>query len=99
MFKAIAVAGVALAVWSAPVAFAQPRPATEAEALSYIYSAFLTQADPGVMGREVVLGPELQRALALPASENSSSSTTCRASASPSSGSSASPTPIRARWL
>ncbi len=68
MFKAIAVAAAALAVWSAPVAFAQPRPATEAEALSYIYSAFLTQADPGVMGREVVLGPELQRALALPAS-------------------------------
>jgi len=68
MFKAIAVAGIALALWSAQVAFAQRRPATEAEALSYIYSAFLTQADPGVMGRQVVLGPELQRELALPAS-------------------------------
>ncbi len=68
MFKAIAVAGIALVLWSAQVAFAQRRPATEAEALSYIYSAFLTQADAGVMGREVVLGPELQGALALPAS-------------------------------
>jgi hypothetical protein len=46
MFKAIAVAAAALAVWSAPVAFAQPRPATESEALSYIHSAFLTQAAP-----------------------------------------------------
>ena len=68
MFKGIAVAAVALAVWSAQIAFAQRGSATEAEALSYIYSAFLTQADPGVMAREVVLGPELQRALALPAS-------------------------------
>jgi OOP family OmpA-OmpF porin len=68
MSKAIAVAAIALGVWSAQVAFAQRRPATEAEALSYIYSAFLTQADPGVMGRQVVLGPELQRELALPAS-------------------------------
>ncbi len=67
MFKAVAVAGIALAVGSAQIAFAQRRPATEPEALSYIYSAFLTQADPGVMGRQVVLGPELQRALALPA--------------------------------
>lgn len=73
MFKAIAVAGIALAMWSAQVAFAQHRPATEAEALSYIYSAFLTQADPGVMGREVVLGPELQRALALPANAQGAS--------------------------
>ncbi len=68
MFKAITVGGIALVLWSAQVALAQRRPATEAEALSYIYSAFLTQADPGVMGRQVVLGPELQSALALPAS-------------------------------
>ena len=68
MFKAIAAAGIALALGSAQVAFAQRRPATEADALSYIYSAFLTQADPGVMGREVVLGPELQRAFGLPPS-------------------------------
>jgi OOP family OmpA-OmpF porin len=68
MFKAIAVGGIALVLCSAQVALAQRRPATEAEALSYIYSAFLTQADAGVMGPEVVLGPELQSALALPAS-------------------------------
>ena len=68
MFKTIAVGGLALALWSAQAAFAQRGPATEAEALSYIYSAFLTQADPGVMGRQVVLGPELQRALNLPPS-------------------------------
>lgn len=73
MFKAIAIAGIALAVGSAQIAFAQRRPATEAEALSYIYSAFLTQADPGVMGGQVVLGPELQRALALPASAQGAS--------------------------
>lgn len=68
MFKAIAMGGIALVLWSAQAALAQRRPATEAEALSYIYSAFLTQADPGVMGSEVVLGPELQSTLALPAS-------------------------------
>lgn len=66
MRKAIAMAGIALAVWSALNAFAQRRPPTEAEALAYIYSAFLTQADPGVMGPHVVLGPELQRTFALP---------------------------------
>src|SRR3990170_8308510 len=68
MRKAIGMAAIALAVCSAPNAFAQRRPATEADALSYIYSAFLTQADPGVMGNPVVLGPELQRALGLPPS-------------------------------
>jgi outer membrane protein OmpA-like peptidoglycan-associated protein len=68
MRKAIGMAAIALAVGSAQTALAQRRPATEADALSYIYSAFLTQADPGVMGRQVVLGPELQRALNLPPS-------------------------------
>lgn len=68
MRKAIGMAAIALAVCSAPQAFAQRRPATEADALSYIYSAFLTQADPGVMGHQVLLGPELQRALDLPPS-------------------------------
>ena len=58
----------ALTAWSVQVSFAQRRPATEAEALSYIYSAFLTQADPAVMANPVVLGPELQRELLLPAS-------------------------------
>lgn len=47
--------------------FAQRRAATAHEALSYIYSAFLTQADPGVMSKGVALGPELQKGLALPA--------------------------------
>ena len=72
MRKAIGMAAIALAVCSAQSAFAQRRPATEADALSYIYSAFLTQADPGVMGRQVVVGPELQQALALPASADGS---------------------------
>lgn len=62
------VMAMVLAASTAQTAFAQRRPATEADALSYIYSAFLTQADPGLMGREVVLGPELQRALDLPPS-------------------------------
>ena len=59
---------VALALWSSQISFAQRRPATEADALAYIYSAFLTQADPAVMANPVVLGPELQRELVLPAS-------------------------------
>jgi hypothetical protein len=58
----------ALMACSVQVSFAQRRPATEAEALSYVYSAFLTQADPAVMANPVVLGPELQRELLLPAS-------------------------------
>lgn len=53
---------------SAQVSLAQRRPPTEAEALTYIYSAFLTQADPAVMANPVVLGPELQREFVLPAS-------------------------------
>lgn len=61
-------AAIVLAASTAQTVFAQRRPATEADALSYIYSAFLTQADPGVMDKEVVLGPELQRALGLPPS-------------------------------
>jgi outer membrane protein OmpA-like peptidoglycan-associated protein len=68
MRTALVMAAMVLAVSTAQTAFAQRRPATEADALSYIHSAFLTQADPGVMGRQVVLGPELQRALGLPAS-------------------------------
>lgn len=68
MRKAIAVTGLALILGSAPLALAQRRSATETEALAYIQSAFITQADPGVMATSVVLGPELQRSLALPAS-------------------------------
>ena len=68
MRTALVLAAIVLAASTAQTAFAQRRPATEADALSYIHSAFLTQADPGVMGRQVVLGPELQRALGLPPS-------------------------------
>jgi len=47
-------------------AFAQRRPATEAEAQSYIMSAFLSQADPGSMSPGVALGPELEMEFKLP---------------------------------
>lgn len=57
---------LALSIVSVAV-FAQRRPATEAEALIYIQSAFITQADPGVLSASVAVGPELQRALKLPA--------------------------------
>ena len=57
---------IALVLGGVQIASAQRRPPTEAEALTYIYSAFLTQADPAVMADPVVLGPELQRELSLP---------------------------------
>ena len=46
-------------------AVAQRRSATEAEAMSYITSAFISQADPGAMSPGVALGPELEKALGL----------------------------------
>jgi len=49
----------------AGLALAQRRPATEAEAMSYITSAFISQADPGAMSPRVALGPELEKALGL----------------------------------
>lgn len=58
----IALAGVL----HAGLSLAQRRPATEAEAMSYITSAFISQADPGVMSPAVALGPELEKALGLP---------------------------------
>lgn len=58
---------VLAAFLAAESSLAQRRAATPHEALSYIYSAFLTQADPGVMSKGVALGPELQKGLALPA--------------------------------
>ena len=64
---ATAVLAIVLAVWGAQATFAQRRAAPEVEALAYVYSAFVTQADPGVMANPVVLGPELQRELQLPA--------------------------------
>jgi outer membrane protein OmpA-like peptidoglycan-associated protein len=57
---------IALAsAWHAGLALAQRRPATEAEALSYITSAFVSQADPGAMSPRVAIGPELEKALGL----------------------------------
>jgi len=50
----------------AGLALAQRRPASEADALSYITSAFISQADPGALSPGVALGPELEKALALP---------------------------------
>jgi len=50
----------------AGLSLAQRRTATEAEAMSYITSAFISQADPGVMSPAVALGPELEKALGLP---------------------------------
>ena len=58
---------VVAALLAAETALAQRPAATPQEALSYIHSAFLTQADPGVMSKGVSLGPELQQRLALPA--------------------------------
>ncbi len=68
MRKTAATALFAITLASAQVAIAQRRPPTEAEALTYVYSAFLTQADPGVMANPVLIGPELQRAFAMPPS-------------------------------
>ena len=47
-------------------AWAQGRGATAAQARSYIYSAFLTQAAPGAIAEKVKLGPELAERLKLP---------------------------------
>jgi outer membrane protein OmpA-like peptidoglycan-associated protein len=46
--------------------FAQGRRAIgESEAIAYIHSAFITQADPGVVSQAVVLGPELEKRLGI----------------------------------
>ncbi len=47
-------------------ACAQGRGATAAQARSYIFGAFLTQAAPAILSERVKLGPELERRLALP---------------------------------
>lgn len=65
--RSIAVVVALAGACAAQPAFSQRRAATEAEAVSYIYSAFITRADPGVMASRVVVGPELQKELALPA--------------------------------
>jgi outer membrane protein OmpA-like peptidoglycan-associated protein len=64
--RTIAVTIALAGVLHAGLALAQRRPATEAEALSYITSAFISQADPGAMSPGVALGPELEKALGLP---------------------------------
>jgi outer membrane protein OmpA-like peptidoglycan-associated protein len=58
-------AGIALASWSMQLSFAQRRAPTADHGLAYVYSAFLTQADPGVMDKRVGIGPELQKRLGL----------------------------------
>ena len=50
---------------------AQGRGATAAQARSYIYGAFLSQAAPGILSERVRLGAELERRLALPPGANS----------------------------
>src|SRR5262245_2932986 len=57
----VSIVTVALSL-SATSSFAQRRPATESEAVAYIHSAFITQADPGVLKPNVTVGPELQKA-------------------------------------
>jgi outer membrane protein OmpA-like peptidoglycan-associated protein len=72
MHRALIIMGVTAAALSSAIltAHAQRRPATEAEALIYIQSAFTTQADPGVLKPNVTVGPELRKALSLPAGAN-----------------------------
>lgn len=60
-----------LAVLAAGPAAAQGRGATAAQARSYIYGAFLTQAAPAVLSERVRLGAELEKRLALPPGSNS----------------------------
>ena len=61
------VAGGALlgALVTGPV-WAQGRGATAAQARSYIYGAFLSQAAPAILSERVKLGEELEKRLALP---------------------------------
>jgi len=63
--KLLIVGGLLAGLWTSALA-QTARPATETEARSYIFGAFLTQAAPSIMGERVVLGPELEERLALP---------------------------------
>lgn len=56
---------LAIALSIATLAHAQKRPASEAEAQIYIESAFITQADPGLLKPDVAIGPELRKNLSL----------------------------------
>ena len=69
---ASALLAIALVLGSMQAAFPQRRASPENDAAAYMYSAFLTQADPGVMALRVGLGPELQREFQLPASADGS---------------------------
>jgi hypothetical protein len=60
--------GLVLIAWSLQVSFAQRRMSSAEDGLAYVYSAFLTQADAGVMSSRVAVGPELQKGLSLPSS-------------------------------
>jgi outer membrane protein OmpA-like peptidoglycan-associated protein len=63
--RALALAFAIAGALHAGLVQAQRRPATEADAMSYITSAFVSQADPGALSAKVVLGPELEKALGL----------------------------------
>ena len=65
------VAGV-LACTLTGAVWAQGRGATAAQARSYIYSAFLTQAAPGALAEDVKLGSELADRVKLPANADNS---------------------------
>jgi outer membrane protein OmpA-like peptidoglycan-associated protein len=60
------VGAVLVGALAAGLAGAQGRGATAAQARSYIYGAFLTQAAPAILSERVRLGEELERRLALP---------------------------------
>ena len=63
--RILAIAFAIAGALHAGFAHAQRRPATEAAAMAYITSAFISQADPGALSPKVALGPELEKALGL----------------------------------
>jgi outer membrane protein OmpA-like peptidoglycan-associated protein len=63
----LSILGVVLAgALTSGLVHAQGRGATAAQARNYIYTAFLTQAAPGILADNVKLGPELEQRLKLP---------------------------------
>jgi outer membrane protein assembly factor BamE len=62
-----AAAPAAVAAASPPPEPAAPPlpPATEAQARYWVYGAFLTQAEPGILSERVALGPELEQRLGI----------------------------------
>jgi len=64
---AAVVLAIALCMANVQGTHAQRRASPESDAAAFMYSAFLTQADPGVMASRVGLGPEVQREFHLPA--------------------------------